>query len=137
MITDKLVSPYAYAGITNREVKNAITSHYNIGIKRINIWGMENILNCTIKVFNNFEKEMIDVEMVKGRSRKRQYVDPRHCAMSIMYNTGDFPLSRIGAFFNGRDHTTVLNGRQQWANAMETTRRAKMIHEAIIEEITK
>ena len=47
---------------------------------------------------------------ILGRSRKVKYVRPREEAMFYVYTSGGRPMSEVGRIFNGRHHTTVLNG---------------------------
>ena len=55
--------------------------------------------------------ETFDVSeaLLKGPRRHRHVTQPRQVAMYLIRELTDESLPRIGAFFGGRDHTTVLN----------------------------
>jgi chromosomal replication initiator protein len=55
--------------------------------------------------------ESFDVSpnLLKGKQRKRNILLPRQVAMSLIRELTSMSLKDIGAFFSGRDHSTVLN----------------------------
>ena len=57
----------------------------------------------------------IPVGAIIGPSRRRKFAHVRMKAMAVLYATGQWSLSEIGASFGGRHHTTVLNA-VQWAS---------------------
>ena len=73
------------------------------------------------------------VEVVKSKSRSRGYmgapdaVNPRQLAFSIIKartkkddpKGWGMPLEKVGALFNGKDHSTVIHGIRQVCNALE------------------
>lgn len=46
---------------------------------------------------------------IKGKSRVKSLVEARHIAMFILKSELSLPLTEIGKWFSGRDHTTVLH----------------------------
>jgi chromosomal replication initiator protein len=46
---------------------------------------------------------------LKGKLRKREILVPRQISMFLIRELTDISLSDIGGFFDGRDHSTVLN----------------------------
>lgn len=54
------------------------------------------------------EKHGLTVEQLKSVSRAARIVQPRQEAMHEMVQTGKWSTPRIGMFFGGMDHTTVL-----------------------------
>jgi chromosomal replication initiator protein len=46
---------------------------------------------------------------LRGKLRKREILVPRQVSMYLIRELTDTSLSEIGAFFDGRDHSTVLN----------------------------
>jgi chromosomal replication initiator protein len=62
------------------------------------------IISQTAKYFGLTEAEVI------GSSRSRGLVTARHIAMYLCRELTDLSLPKIGQHFNGRDHTTVMNG---------------------------
>ena len=55
-----------------------------------------------------------------GKTRTGQIALARHIAMYLIRNNIDVPLTRIGAVFGGRDHTTVMNGILKVENMLKT-----------------
>jgi len=50
---------------------------------------------------------------VAGRSRKREYVQPRQVSMYLAQKYTKMPSSRIGKLIGGRDHSTVIHSCSQ------------------------
>ena len=46
---------------------------------------------------------------LRGKLRKREILVPRQISMYLIRDLTDASLSEIGSFFDGRDHSTVLN----------------------------
>ena len=61
------------------------------------------IVKRAAAAFGVSEKELL------GRSRLRKCLVPRQAAMYLARELTRLSLPRIGAFFGGRDHTTVLH----------------------------
>jgi chromosomal replication initiator protein len=55
--------------------------------------------------------EVFDISpgQLKGKQRKRNILVPRQVAISLIRELTSMSLKDIGAFFSGRDHSTVLN----------------------------
>jgi chromosomal replication initiator protein len=51
----------------------------------------------------------IDLKALRGASRRRQALWARQVAMYLARDVMGLPLAAIGAYFGGRDHTTVLH----------------------------
>jgi chromosomal replication initiator protein len=51
----------------------------------------------------------IKPKIITGSIRRREIVMPRHVAMYLMRVDFQLPLAEIGAFFSGRDHTTIMH----------------------------
>ncbi len=51
----------------------------------------------------------ISPAQLRGQHRRREILVPRQAAMLLMRELTNTPLSEIGDFFSGRDHSTVLN----------------------------
>lgn len=47
--------------------------------------------------------------VIRGKQRKREVLIPRQISMLLIRELTDTPLTEIGRFFSGRDHSTVLN----------------------------
>lgn len=68
-------------------------------------------------------KHGISIEDLKGPSRVRSFAYARQEAMWEMCQTGRWSTTLIGRFLGGRDHTTVMHGRdahQARLDAMQT-----------------
>jgi chromosomal replication initiator protein len=65
---------------------------------------IEDVANRTAAFFD------IPVERLISSSRLREYVVPRQLAMYFAHKKLRQPLQKIGNFFGGRDHTSVLAG---------------------------
>lgn len=53
---------------------------------------------------------------IKGRRRTKKVVVPRQVAMYLLQEMTETPLEDIGELLGGRDHTTVMHGRDKVAN---------------------
>lgn len=51
----------------------------------------------------------INPALIRGKQRKREILIPRQVSMMLIRELTDTPLTEIGRFFTGRDHSTVLN----------------------------
>lgn len=58
------------------------------------------------RVCRNYE---VTPNMVKGRSRKREYMLPRQLSMYLAKKYTNIPASRIGRMIGSRNHSTVLH----------------------------
>lgn len=67
---------------------------------------------------------------VLGPGRQKSILNARQVAMYLARETGGFTLPRIGEFFGGRDHTTVLHSVRKIEQAMhEDAKLKRMIRE--------
>jgi chromosomal replication initiator protein len=64
---------------------------------------MERIVNRVSESFGVRPRDML------GNGRQRQVMVPRQVAMYLSRLVAKVPLTRIGAHFGGRDHTTVMH----------------------------
>jgi Bacterial dnaA protein helix-turn-helix len=55
------------------------------------------------------KRTSVPVHAILGRQRRGEIAAARHEAMWRVRETTKWSLPRVGQFFNGRDHTTVLN----------------------------
>lgn len=56
------------------------------------------------------KKHGIELAVLRGPSARKPIVAARHEAMYAIYATRKYSTPTIGAWFGGRDHTTVLHG---------------------------
>ena len=68
-----------------------------------------------------------------GKTRTGQIALARHVAMYLIRINIDIPLTKIGAMFGGRDHTTVMNGITKVEEMLKTDESLK----AVINDLQK
>jgi chromosomal replication initiator protein len=59
------------------------------------------------------DKYSIDVKEMKSRSRVQEIAFPRQLAMYLACSLTELSTTEIGRHFGGRDHTTVIHGRDK------------------------
>lgn len=59
------------------------------------------------------ENEKVSYEDIMSDRRTANIVWPRHISIYITLALTGFSLPRVGRFFNGRDHTTILSARRK------------------------
>ncbi len=62
------------------------------------------------------EQTQVPVDVMRGRSRKRPHVQARHIAMYLARVVSYDTYTKIAAFFDGRDHSSVMHGVQSIEN---------------------
>jgi chromosomal replication initiator protein len=62
----------------------------------------------------------VTVENLKAKKRSRDIAHPRQVAMYLCREMTDTSLPQIGAFFGGRDHTTVIHACDKIGHDRET-----------------
>lgn len=80
--------------------------------------------DLTVRTIANAVSEAteISLEALKSKSRKREIVEARQIAMTIMCKERCGSLAEIGFFFGGRDHSTVIHARNTVADLMLTNK---------------
>lgn len=64
---------------------------------------------------NHFE---VSIDVMKSQSREAWFVKARHCFTWLIYHFSNISVVQIGDFLGGRDHTTVLYGRDCISDAL-------------------
>lgn len=67
----------------------------------------------------------VPLEMVKSKTRKREIVQARQISMYLAKSYTKTSLKSIGAFFGGRDHSTVIYACQTVVDLIETDKKFK------------
>jgi chromosomal replication initiator protein len=67
----------------------------------------------------------VPVEIVKSKTRKREIVQARQISMYLAKSHTKTSLKSIGAFFGGRDHSTVIYACQTVEDLIETDKKFK------------
>ena len=78
-----------------------------------------------INVVSNYYK--LTPSELTGKTRTGQIALARHIAMYLIRINIDIPLTKIGAMFGGRDHTTVMNGIIKVENMLKTDESLKIV----------
>ncbi len=60
-----------------------------------------------------------------SKKRTTKYVFPRQIAMYLIKTIYDLPYKKIGAYFNNRDHSTVMHSVEKITNEIEMDRNVK------------
>ncbi len=79
----------------------------------------EDILRIIIDFYGVSQEDLIK------KGRKKEVAHPRQIAMYLLRTELNTPLSSIGGFFGGRDHTTVLHAVEKITKGLETNLRIK------------
>lgn len=77
----------------------------------------------------------VPVEMVKSKLRKREIVQARQISMYLAKNHTKSSLKSIGAFFGGRDHSTVIYACQTVEDLIETDKKFKSYVQDILKKL--
>ena len=106
------------------------------------IEAIQNITNIKNAAAQLSEQKIINVVsdyynlapgQLTGKTRTGQIALARHIAMYLIRINIDAPLTKIGAMFGGRDHTTVMNGILKVENMLKTDESLK----AVINDLQK
>jgi chromosomal replication initiation ATPase DnaA len=127
------MNPYIYPGIGSLQVRLQIEAQAKSGKRPKAPITMDEVLEASIRGLNEFHGITFTKEYVLSKTRKREAVEMRQCTMYLVkkYFHSSKPLKAMGAFFNGRDHSTVIHGVETWFNLMETDSRYKRLTEEI------
>lgn len=74
-------------------------------------------------------------DMVRGKTRKQEIVQPRQIAMFLSKEFTQSSLKSIGLHFGGRDHTTVIHACEAVKNQSETSEKYRMVLDDIRRKI--
>ena len=81
----------------------------------------DRIMDSVCKYFSVEKDDMV------GKKKNKEIVEPRQIAMFLMYDMLDLPLTSIGQYFGGRDHTTVMHAREKINGLIKSNGRIKVI----------
>jgi len=91
--------------------------------------GLDELVEVVSRLFNVNEKE------VRGKTRKAEIVLARQVAMYLSRKILGVSLKRIGSFFGGRDHSTVLHSIEKVENLVKTDEEFSRKVKKIMEEL--
>lgn len=75
------------------------------------------------------------MEDLKSKKRNRPIAYPRQIAMYLCRELTDLSLPKIGEYFGGRDHTTVIHACDKIAEEIETDLQVKRTVNELIKRI--
>ena len=81
----------------------------------------DDIINCVCKYYN------VDRTDLTGKKKNKEIVDPRQMCIYLITELTDLPLTSIGGYFGGRDHTTIMHARDKIAEQIKINQRTKTI----------
>ncbi|WP_243519050.1 MULTISPECIES: chromosomal replication initiator protein DnaA [unclassified Candidatus Cardinium] len=104
-----LISLIAHASLTKRDINIDLAQQV---LKHI--IAQQPTTETTIEVLQQqvVAHYHISLDELKGKSRKKEIVAARQVAMHLMKKYTTHSLKSIGAYFGGRDHTTVIHAVQ-------------------------
>ncbi len=123
-ILNKLI---ANASLTNCQItmEMAEKSINDVITKKDKVLSLELIQETISKYFN------ITVEELKGVKRSNDVTFPRQIAMYLCRNVAQLPLTKIGAGFGKRDHTTVIHACSKIEKEIQNNVSTKRIVESV------
>lgn len=121
------VSPYVYPGIGTLKVRVQVEGKKQGMV----LYNSEIIFRATIQVFQIDNKESYPDKLVMSKTRKREIVEIRQCAMYLIQQHTRMSLKATGLMFSGRDHSTVIHAVRTWQDLIDTSRRHKEITESV------
>jgi chromosomal replication initiator protein len=103
-----MISAYAYPGLNQ-----TFTNHIN------NQEQVYTVKQIVCKYYG------VTIESLSMRTRKREVVISRQVSMVIIKNKSSFSLKKIGSYFGGRDHSTVIHAIQTIDDLTSTDKKIK------------
>ncbi|MFW5916595.1 MAG: helix-turn-helix domain-containing protein [Bacteroidota bacterium] len=125
----KKINPLYLPGIKRNRMEATI---------RQNDYGsVDNILYPELKKIGSIVAEYMHMDLwhLKLRCRKREIVQARQIAMYFSKHRTKYSLFKIGSFFGGHDHATVLHACKTVNNLRDTDREYRKDVNAIQKEI--
>ncbi len=93
-----------------------VTKFLGRSLKKPTITDYKQVLSTVCSFFN------IALKDLTGPRRQKELVLPRHIAMYILSEELRLTVERIGEVLGGRDHTTVMHGRDKMKKLINTDR---------------
>lgn len=89
--------------------------------KKISALNSKQVISNVCSYFN------IDAKALMGPRRQKELVLPRHITMYILSEELKMTVEKIGQTLGGRDHTTVMHGRDRIKNLIPTDKEVQKI----------
>lgn len=99
-------------------------------LKKPAISDYKQVLSTVCSFFN------IALKDLTGPKRQKELVLPRHIAMYILSEELRLTVERIGEVLGGRDHTTVMHGRDKMKKLINTDREVQRMFIEVRQKIT-
>lgn len=111
----------------NKEVKNIIyNAQMSLSLNHEQL--VEDVLTITCNVFELTRANLL------SKSRKREFVDARRCAMAIIHYFSRKTLDQISLIFD-KDHASVINMVKTFNMLMDSDPKFKNLCEQVIEQM--
>lgn len=79
----------------------------------------DEIVDCTCKYFNVQKADVV------GKKKNKEVLVPRQIAIYLINEFMNIPLTAIGEYFGGREHTTVMHARDKISAMMNSDGKTK------------
>ncbi|MBD5132510.1 MAG: chromosomal replication initiator protein DnaA [Clostridiales bacterium] len=80
---------------------------------------VDEIIDCTCKYYGVHKADVV------GKRKNKEVVVPRQVAIYLINEFMNIPLTAIGEYFGGREHTTVMHARDKVASLVATDNKVK------------
>ena len=80
---------------------------------------VDEIIDCTCKYFDVAKSDVV------GKRKNKDVVVPRQIAIYLIIELTNIPLSSIGQFFGGKEHTTIMYSRDKVSAMMNSDNKIK------------
>ncbi|MCH5154069.1 MAG: chromosomal replication initiator protein DnaA [Clostridiales bacterium] len=80
---------------------------------------VDEIIDCTCKYFDVSKSDVV------GKRKNKDVVVPRQVAIYLIIELTNIPLSSIGKFFGGKEHTTIMYSRDKVASLINSDNKIK------------
>ena len=111
-----LVRVQAFAAIQSVDITTSLAAEALKALKSSQHLSQVSILKIQEDVAKYYHLQIKDL---KGKKRVKNIVVPRQIAMYLCRELTDYSLPRIGDFFGGRDHTTVIHACEKISKEMK------------------
>ena len=83
------------------------------------LWQPQNMNEIVVTFCNHYGAEIINI---RGKSRRREYTEPRFMAMALIREKlPEISLNRIAEYFDDRNHSTIISAIQTHKQLIETS----------------
>lgn len=125
----KVCSLSTLLGKSKATLEDAEEALKDILLSKKEALNIEKIIDMCCDYFKVKKSDLI------GKKKSKEIVDPRQITMYVATELLDLPLTTIGEYFGGRDHTTVIHARDKVADNLKKNRALKTDIEDLISMI--